>query len=298
MKDAAGFTLVELMVALLLGSIMIAGALRLFSSARAAYESAQLITSLQERGAFALTALEDDLRLAGFWGLHSDAGLLGIPGDIRVHCAGRDISVWALQLVQAIDVNDDFAALPCPPANAFVAGADVLVVRHASSGNTDNPDRIGITTNESTGAVFRNGLIPEIAGAQNFDLQVNAWHLDTASSEPGMPALRRFTLANNGLMQNQEIIPGVEDFQVLLGIDRDGDQQIDGFVDGNNRGDAPVLAVSVWLLLRSARPEPGHRDSGPWYSIDTDARNPLRPNDGYRRISVTRTIYLRNQPAA
>ena len=61
MKDAAGFTLVELMVALLLGSIMIAGALRLFSSARAAYESAQLIASLQERGAFALTALEDDL---------------------------------------------------------------------------------------------------------------------------------------------------------------------------------------------------------------------------------------------
>ncbi|MDP6437436.1 MAG: PilW family protein [Gammaproteobacteria bacterium] len=298
MKAAAGFTLVELMVALLLGSIIIAGALSLFNSVRAAYTSAQLMASLQERGAFALTALEDDLRLAGFWGLHSDAGLINIPSGIRVHCAGRNISAWALQLADPVDATDNGALLPCPPADRFVPGTDTLIVRHASAETADDPDRIRLHTSETTGNIFRAGAPPDISGANTFELQISAWHLDAASSESGLPALRRFTLTNNGLMQNQEIMPGVEDFQVLLGIDRDGDLQIDSFVNGDDRDGAPVLAVSIWLLIRSERSEPGHHDNGPWYSIDTDARNPLRPDDSYRRASFMRTVYLRNRPPA
>lgn len=294
-----GFTLVELMIALLLSGILIAGALKLFGTARAAYATAENIAALEERAAFALTALEDDLRLAGFWGLHSDASLIRVPPGIVTHCAGLNINTWALRLTRPIEAVDDGTNLPCLPATRLVPGSDTLIVRHVSYRST-NPEsgRIQLHTSEREGELFSDGTPPEIDGAQTFDLQLHAWYLDEASSEPGLPALRRYALVTNGLMQNQEIMPGVENFQVSLGVDYDGDHLIDSFVDTDSSGTAQVLAVRIWLLLRSARPEPGHQDVGPWYSIDADATVALQPGDAYRRISVERTVWLRNQPPA
>jgi type IV pilus assembly protein PilW len=296
---ATGFTLIELMIAVLLSGILIAGALRLFGTSRAAYASAENIASLEERAAFAMTALEDDLRLAGFWGLHSNPALIAIPAGINIHCGGMSVNAWALALADAVEVTDDTTDLPCPPFTQPVAGSDTLVVRHASRGSTEpEPGRVQLHTSRTGGELINDGQPPTIADSRTFDLHLNAWYLDQNSSESGMPALRRYSLTDNGLLQNQEVMPGVEDFQVSLGVDRDGDQRIDGFVDAISDETTQILAVRIWLLLRSARPEAGHHDDGPWYSIDADTTEALQPNDGFRRISIERTVWLRNGPAA
>jgi type IV pilus assembly protein PilW len=299
MRRIPGFSLVELMVALLLSAILISGALKLFGTVRAAYASAENIAALEERAAFALTALESDLRLAGFWGLHSNAGLIRVPSGIVTHCAGINVSAWALRLTRPVEAIDANTSLPCLSATRLVPGTDSLIVRHVSQRDTaPRSGRIQLHTNETAGELFSGETPPSIDGALTFDLQLHAWYLDRTSSEQDLPALRRYALVNDGLLQNQEIMPGVENFQVSLGVDYDGDHLIDSFVDTDNPGTAQVLAVRVWLLLRSARPEPGHLDNGPWYSIDADSSAALRPGDAYRRISVERTIWLRNQPPA
>jgi type IV pilus assembly protein PilW len=298
-QRASGFSLLELMIALLLSAIIIAGALRLFGTGRTAYASTETIASLEERAAFALTALEDDLRLAGFWGQHNNPALLSIPAGIYIHCGGMNVSAWALRLAHAVEVTDDTTDLPCPPYTQAVSGSDMLVVRHASRLSTEpEADRIQLHTNRRQAELFSTGSPPAIPDAQTFNLSVNAWYLDQNSSESGLPALRRYALTDNGLLQNQEIMPGVEDFQISLGVDRDGDERIDGFVDAISEPTTRIHAVRLWLLLRSARPEPGHFDAGPWHSIDADRPNALQPNDNYRRVSVERTVWLRNGPTA
>ena len=54
----------------------------------------------------------------------------------------------------------------------------------------------------------------------------------------------------------------------------------------------PVVAVRLWLLVRSESTEPGFSD-GKAREFPT-GRVVAAPNDSFRRLLVTTTIYLRN----
>ena len=66
-----GFTLIELMLATLMATLLVAGALRLLVHGRIAWQTTENVATLEERAAFALIALEHDIRLAGYWGQHA-----------------------------------------------------------------------------------------------------------------------------------------------------------------------------------------------------------------------------------
>jgi type IV pilus assembly protein PilW len=280
--------LTELMIAISLSMLLVAGALKLLVHARAALNTAESLATLEERAAFALAALEEDLLVAGFWGLHADSTLLSVPGSLYVHCASRDVSGWALQLNVPVVADNDGFALPCPPNSTAMSGTDTLTLRHASPTTTEaRAATIQLQTRQSGGTLFSNGTLPSTdPDMRIYDLNVHAWYIDERSSEGDLPALRRYALVNGGLMQNQEIMPGVEDLQVMFGIDRDADGVIDGFVEPGSEAGGDIRAVRLWLLLRSTRLEPGF--------IDTE----FGTNDGYRRISVERTVWLRNPASA
>ena len=121
-----------------------------------------------------------------------------------------------------------------------------------------------------------------------------------------VPSLRMKTLVSGGTIEDQEVLPGVEDMQVQLGVDTDP-------VGGVNRGsidryvnpgdpivtpgepgflpDAEILAVRIWLRIRAERQEVGFTDTSTYVYAD---QNVAAPNDGFRRVLVTKTIYLRN----
>jgi hypothetical protein len=60
-----------------------------------------------------------------------------------------------------------------------------------------------------------------------------------------------------------------------------------GFRDNERQ----VLAVRLWLRVRAERPENGHTDAVGYQYADQ-----VVPafNDAYRRVVVSKTIYLRN----
>jgi type IV pilus assembly protein PilW len=297
-RKTRGFTLVELMLSTLIGSLLITGALRLFVQARIAWQTAENVAALEERAAYALTALEQDIRLAGYWGLHSDNKLIVVQADVAARCGGINVTNWALDLSSTLQADNNLFTLPCKAYSGAIHGTDTLTIRHASPAPVaPDKDRIQLYTSHESGVIYQTAPPPAMTTGtwETYNVEVHAWHLVRDSSETGMPALRRFALTNKGVMQSQEIIPGVENFQVLLGIDRDADNIVDGFVNPDATAGKAVLAVRFWLLLRSPSPEPGHIDTGPWYSIDTNADNPFRPGDKYRRITAQRTIWLRNQ---
>ena len=104
--------------------------------------------------------------------------------------------------------------------------------------------------------------------------------------------LRRKTLISGPGFQDEEIIPGVEDLQVQLGVDVNDDRNADVFV---NPGSVPsggvVVAARIWLRVRAQDIDVAHVDSQPYVYAD---RNQAAPNDQVRRLVVMQTIQFRN----
>ena len=63
-----GMTLIEIMIALLLGSILLAGIIQVFTNANRTYRMQENTSRLQENGRFALDFISRDIRMADYWG--------------------------------------------------------------------------------------------------------------------------------------------------------------------------------------------------------------------------------------
>jgi len=294
-RQPSGFSLTELMLALTLGSLLVVAAFYMYARCRAAWQAVENRAALEANAAFALSALSSDLRQAGFWGSHSNDDQLAQAAGAFAHCNGGVVTDWAFALPSAVTASNGLYNFPCPTRSGHVEGSDTLLVRYAAPGANGVPDNLNrLFSDYGTGVIVGPGEQPDkpyVVGPHA--VQVRAWYLDKSSSAGHIPGLRRLTLTTNGLIQNQEIMAGVTDMQVMLGIDNDGDMAIDRFVSPDAGLHQQPLAVRIWLLLRTALPEPGHFDTGPWQSIDPQLPV-LRPNDRYRRISVERTVWIRN----
>ena len=121
---------------------------------------------------------------------------------------------------------------------------------------------------------------------------------------PGVPTLRRKTLGVDSgapAVVDLEVAPGVENLQVMFGVDMDADNSVDRYL---NPGDpiitpgsagfvpvARILTARVWLVVRSISPELGIVDQTDYEPGDVDLGV---PNDEFRRLIVSKTILLRN----
>ncbi len=72
----AGLSLIELMIALLISSILLIGVIQVFAASRTAYQLSQGIARNQENGRFAMDFLTRDIRMAGHAGCVNDQVLL------------------------------------------------------------------------------------------------------------------------------------------------------------------------------------------------------------------------------
>lgn len=309
-----GMTLIELMVSLTLGLFLTWGAYAVYFTSKGNYRAAEVMTRLQENARFALETVEPDLRLAGFWGRHSEPGLVDVAPGVAVGCDGTDVTAWALDVAAPVAATDDGYDLGCEPFSAARAGSDVLVVRHASE-RTALPEAgtVQVHSDLALAAVFDDGIIPGgfDAVAETRDLVVHAYYVDESSAfTPGTPSLRRQTLVDGGVVEDQEMITGVENLQVQFGLDTDGDGAVERYVDADSAAldpaaagfleDARIVAVRLWMLVRAEEsPDPAFRDAREYRPPDAD--DPvITPGDelypaAFPRIQVTKTVYLRNR---
>jgi type IV pilus assembly protein PilW len=129
---------------------------------------------------------------------------------------------------------------------------------------------------------------------------------DSTTLGAGIPSLRVKTLLADGTIQDQEVIAGVEDLQVQFGLDTDlpdtpERRSVDRYVNTNDPmidptnaafdPNAVILAVRIWVRVRAERVENGFTDTANYIYADQNV-GPF--NDGFRRLVVSKTIYLRN----
>ena len=318
MNGQAGMTLVELTVAMAIGLFLIGGALYVFSQSKNSYRASDSLARLQESARFALDTVEPDIRLARFWGLNSEPALIRNPGGLGATCDGA-AAPWALaDLSAAVEVRDDNYDLGCATFNDTPRpDSDVLIVRHAEpwQANVEPPataDRLQVQTTLAEGQLFNDGIEPFGADASTNNVTVNAYYVSNESSfDASLPSLRRLTLGPDGEFDDQEVIPGVENLQVQLGIDTDRDGDVDRYVDGNHPlvtfgspgfdPDGRVVAVRLWMLVGTPADDPAWVDERAYPTPDANLGDLAAGSDGYpgtfRRLQVAKTIYLNNEGA-
>jgi type IV pilus assembly protein PilW len=311
---AAGMTLIELMVAMAIGLFLTWGAIQVYLQSKNNYRMAEIVARLQENVRFALETMEPDIRLAGYWGQHNEPSLVDVPATITVSCDGADVSAELLDVAVAIDASDDSYELPCAPFSDARAGSDVLIVRHASGQPMlRQAGQIQVQSSLAASRLFEDGLLPngfDDSTSTTHDLVLHAYYVDNASSfDAGAPSLRRLTLVNGAVMEDQEIVTGAENLQVQFGLDTNDDGTVERYVDRDHPAvtpgdvgylpDARVVALRLWLLMRAdAVPDPGFSDNREYQPMDGDL-GPLIPSDPlyppqFPRVQVSKTVYLRN----
>ncbi len=324
-----GLSLIELMIAMAIGLLVVAGALAVQQRCRAALRTVETVARLQEVARLALDVLETDVRMANYWGLHNRAdyvvnrgqppGALPAPFSatqgVRIDLCGGSGSHWAIRLDEHLGGSNDRYGLTCPAVGTASPVSDTLVVRRAAdvSPSTLAANRIHLQSTRTAGGLFvatsgctnpRNAacLPPPFdpATSQSRELVVHAYYVSTGSSlRPDLPALRRKSFGNvdaaaaADAISDEELAPGVEDLQVRFGIDTSHDGNVDGYVDpGAVPAGAAVVSATLWLRVRSEDREPGHVDRTAYRygSMTAD----WVPNDDYRRIVVAKTVQVRN----
>ena len=341
-----GLSLIELLVALAIGSFLIIGAVTMQSQTRRTFDVNEQQARVQENARYVVAVMEPELQLAGVFGYSQDpntvmwdsGGLLTPAADLRMTSAaapdlpeslkdcGDNFAVDVLATVTAVNgtASEDFPLECDAEGGGLLAGTDLLVLRHTAPTVVD-PDasklqvyseRVAAQTNTR---LFVDDVAPgpiETDQAVVRDMVVQAYYISKNSEgRDGVPALRMKMLSGeSGSPEfiDQEVLRGVEDLQVQFGVDPGDDLDGNGtpddpggdgmadFVNGCaaqfvNPGNvlldsAQVVAVRIWVRVRGDQPETGFVNKKNYKYADTN----FTADDNFRRIVMSRTIYLRN----
>ncbi len=321
-KQQQGTTLVELMVALAIGSFLMIGAVQIYNQSRQAFVINDSIARVQETAQFAMDIIESDVRMASNWGRTSRG--LAIEGrSLSGNANPKSITVptdcgadWVLDLGLPIDGDNNTYALSCSETGTAMSNSDTLTVRRTSvAPTTDSPfqtNKLYVQSTRVQGEIFigdgTTTTVPaafDPADSSTHNLMVSSYYVATDSTLiPGTPALRRKVLQmDGGTMKiiDQEVAPGVENLQVQFGIDLDEDNTVDRYV---NPGDevydplatgyvpgARVITARIWMIVRSSTIEAGIEDERDYEPGDRDLGV---FSDQFRRMQISKTILLRN----
>ena len=309
-----GFSLVELMVSMAMGLFLVGGALTIYVNGRATHEVNSKVAELQDNARLALDLMSRDVLLSDYWARTDDPSAISRrTGDAAnpmpaAFEPGNDCYAgYYLNVEVPVDgANDDqigagnpFSA--CVADDARAADTDILVVRHASATETARAsivkDTVYLISNPVTGSLFVGGQALPAGYAVDDpvnELETNAYYIGPSSTAGSdVPSLRRMTLGNGPTLNDEELVAGVEDLQIQLGIDTDADGSVNSYLSPGSAAlaGARIVAVRLWLRLRAENAEVGFTD-GATYEY---AGRKVEPADSLRRLVVSTTIQLRNR---
>ncbi len=185
-------TLVELLIAMLLGLVLMAGVVQIFLSNRAAYSFNEGLSRLQENGRYATDTLSFHGRMAGYRGCLSDVAVVNNLGTGNPLAFDFGQSLFGYEAV-GTNPGNTFAAAAVNPANSTAAtdwsgnlpaalvgnvipGSDVLIIRnmtpqsHTLLGPFSDADKVYVNAATTDYAVGGIGVVSDCQKASVFQI--------------------------------------------------------------------------------------------------------------------------------
>jgi len=247
-----------------------------------------------------------------------------------IHSCGNNFVIDLLATVQGTNNKYVTNKTECDATGGYVDKTDTLTIRRASTAKLTTADATHIqlyinVLKRSNQYIFNADKAPD--DTDNFreirDLIVRKYYVSPASDgRDNLPSLRRKYLAPGPKIADEEIMSGVEDMQIQFGIDTGDHNAVAGIDQDDDKNGIPdnpngvvsrwvdpdsalllaptaggvkaqVVAVRLWLRIRAEDPETAYIDNRK-YEYAGVTYTPSGTDATYRRILVTRTVYLRN----
>ena len=142
-----GMTLIEIMIALLIGLFLLGGIIQIFLGTKQTYRMQENLGRLQESGRLAMDFITKDIRASGFQGCPN---LLAVNPTSFINIQGPNTKpnplTTALTMTTRIQASDGLAnnwsgsgswqggaTLPCTSSNYCIAGTDAITVQYGES---------------------------------------------------------------------------------------------------------------------------------------------------------------------
>ena len=311
-SHSKGFSLIEIMIALVVGLILLSGIIQLLISTRESFNTQSAISRIREDGEFAIQYVSDDLRNTDFWGcLRNSAQRVNhlntsnrfyqftaaLSGTADLLTNQDSIMVSGVQptsgLNQVIEPYPETTVSPLtvaapsginPSAILFVSDClhgDIFQVTNpaANAGLLAHLAGVGAPGNvsDTLSAVYGEGAYVYFPYTHEYHIKAN---------ESGQPSLY-MTVATG----DQALVDNVEQMLVLYGEDTDQDGVVNRYVRASQVSDMDkVLSLRLYLVLRTAE---DHLAATPQAYLLNGVM--VKPNDTRLRRVYSQTIILRNR---
>ena len=316
MINQSGFSLVEMMVAMAISLLLLAATTTLFINSKRSYLQSNRFARVEENARYALFEVENDIRLAKFFGeaqgsdITKDANL----GTVAADCTGD---------AAAYEFNRPLVAVNASAGSAFgcvttaVAGSDVIAVKSVrpmpyvdtdDDGDIDANDDLGLAisanmnyvmANSTTAVLFdgadaaptitEGGSVPD---GKAWEYQAKVYYVNANTTSLNRKVLRMS--GGNMTMVDEEVVEGVENMRLLFGVSNNTGQ-VDQFVNAASVTDWDrVAAVRIFLLIQSEA-DPFFKDDK---AYNLGYGSSLTFNDDHHRLLVSTTLSVRNPQLA
>jgi type IV pilus assembly protein PilW len=308
-----GVTLIELMVAMVLGLILLAAVLGVFIGTKQTFNRNQSLARMQEDARYALEEMTRDLSMAGFYAELVDPASITPDGTLAVanDCGPAGIADWMFQLVRAggqsdsINVVDNAsgadaaAGFACIDADTFQDSTDVVAVKRVLGAPAPalTAGRTYVRTNDTIGLLYVHPTAAAVAGAtSDWEYSPRIYYIRTYANVPGdgIPTLCRKTLeaGDPPTVVDNCIAQGIEDLQIDWGLDADGDGSANYYVAMPTAAETTqVVTVRVSVLARSVASEAAYVNDKTYTMSNAPPRT---PNDNFYRRVYTSTVVVHN----
>ena len=252
----AGFTLIEMMIAITIGLGILAGLVGVLATNSGNSRSNDRTSELMTNGRYALNSMKQELRQAGYRGYTwAEPGTPGALGALSNECleAGAAAGSFVSNIRQGIwgaKTSNPFAA-SCIPAANFADGNDLVVVRRLDvlPSTTLSANTVYFQSSYAAGQIFRGATAPTLFGSPtpmaSFAVKTYAYYVspftDSATESPLVPALRRVSLQSDGSMASELVASGIERMEVQFGVAATaGTTQYVNTISGSSFSSTPI----------------------------------------------------------
>ena len=231
LKTQQGFSLIEMMIASLVGLILMAGTMQMFSTTQQSSRTNTAMTRMQENGRAGLYFLENSIRLSGY---RADS----LKDFKDVFKDSSPFFEFDGQVIRGID-NDNVSG------NNILDGSDIILMRHGGHGDGFINDCVGNS----------------IGGAQ---VAESKFLVNDKGELVCIPDLI------NNPNTRETLIDGVEDMQIFYGVDTDSDFTANYYVPADNpvSSGSEVVSVRISLLLQSDPKIATQAQAYRWFDTD------------------------------
>jgi prepilin-type N-terminal cleavage/methylation domain-containing protein len=316
-KLQSGFTMVELMVALVLSMTLSVAVVSVFVNNSHSFKQDDNIARMQDDARHALREIAFDLSMAGHYAeLHMPDvvtldGALGIGVDCgpagevnwtyRTVVPGTDNSL-SITAVDNASNADAAAAYSCIAAGELLEGTDIVSIKRVvgSPSNVLRDGGIYLRTNGTVGLLFRapapaapaiNVALPR----SDWEFRPSIYFIRQFANNPGdgIPTLCRKILNGVGpSMVTECLATGIENLQIEYGIDTNEDGAPDTYMPSPTLAQMQtVVTARVFILARTTDIDTRY-DNDKTYSISNSPD--FLPDDSFHRRVYSTNVTIQN----